>query len=105
MQQKPAATASPAAAKPAAASPGRFASGMGVGEKVRSLGNRQPAQPTVPSEPLAVLKSGPDHTRLVYRLKWTPATDVSQTVGQLLRRKGNCTARRGLRRKAGRPCA
>jgi len=100
-QQEPAATASPAAAEPAAAAPGRFASGMGVGEKVRSLGNRQPAQPTVPSEPLAVLKSGPDHTRLVYRLKWTPATNVSQTVGQLLRQEGELHGTAGTAAKGG----
>ena len=78
--------------------PGRFASGMGIG---RSLGNRQPPQPTVPSEPLAVLKSGPDHTRLVYRLKWTPATNVSQTVGQLLRQEGELHGTAGTAAKGG----
>ena len=103
--EKPAATASPAAAEPAAAeaagSRGRFASGMGVGEKVRSLGNRQPAQPTVPSEPLAVLKSGPDHTRLVYHLKWKSAVHVSQTVSQLLRQEGELHGTAGTAAKGG----
>ena len=100
-QEKPADTGSPAADEPAAGSRGRFASGMGVGEKVRSLGNRQPAQPTVPSEPLAVLKSGPDHTRLVYRLKWTPATNTSQTVSQLLRQEGELHGTAGTAAKGG----
>ncbi len=100
-QEKPAYTASPAADEPAAGTRGHFTSGLGVGEKVRSLGNRQPAQPTAPSEPLAVLKSGPDHTRLVYRLKWTPATNVSQTVGQLLRQEGELQGTAGTAAKGG----
>ena len=45
-------------------------------------------QRSEPSEPLTVLKTGPDHTRLVYRLKHMPVTDLRLTVIELLRQEG-----------------
>ena len=41
-----------------------------------------------PEEPLTVLKSDPDHVRVVYRVKNCPATSVNQEVQQLLRLEG-----------------
>ena len=57
--------------------------------------------PAAQEKPLAVLKSGPGPTRLVYRLKWTPATNVSQTVGQLLRQEGELHGTAGTAAKGG----
>ncbi len=39
-------------------------------------------------EPLTVLKSGPDHIRVLYRLKNCPASDVNQDLQQLFRLEG-----------------
>jgi len=41
-----------------------------------------------PDEPLTVLKSGPDHVRVVYRLKNKPAMDTEQVLKQLFRLEG-----------------
>jgi type II secretory pathway component HofQ len=41
-----------------------------------------------PEEPLTVLKSGPDHIRVVYRLKNCPATQVHQDLQRLFQLEG-----------------
>ena len=52
-----------------------------------TFGGRQTTGTALPAEPLTVLKSGPDHTRVVHRLK-TPVTDIDRTIKQLLHLEG-----------------
>jgi hypothetical protein len=51
------------------------------------LSTRLPAEPAEP-EALTVLKTGPEHTRLIYHLKASPARDMDRTIKQLLRSEG-----------------
>ena len=60
---------------------------------------RTDAQSATPSEPLVVLKSGPDHVRLVWRLKHHPATNASTTITHLLRQEGELSASSGTAAK------
>jgi type II secretory pathway component GspD/PulD (secretin) len=79
-QQKRAATADESEATPLSDFGSRRPSG--------TFGGRQTTATALPPAPLTVLKSGPEHTRVVYRLKATPVTDIDSTIKQLLHLEG-----------------
>ncbi len=62
-------------------------------QQAAAAGSRQLAARGTPAEkpaqePLTVLKSGPDHVRVVYRLKNCPVTDVNRVLQELFRLEG-----------------
>ncbi len=87
-------TAGQAAAKPAG-KPGPSPLGAFMSP------SRAAPQPPQPSEPLVVLKSGPEHARLVYRLRNSPATNVATTISNLLRQEGQLSGSAGTAAKSG----
>ncbi len=100
-QKKPWDTTSPAATEPAAGSRRFVGARLGIGPTGRPLDVRPTPQQSEPSEPLAVLKSGPDHVRLVYRLKNMPVQSLRATVSQLLRQEGELHGTAGTATKGG----
>jgi Flp pilus assembly secretin CpaC len=67
----------------------------------RYPGSRGSSQPPTPSEPLGVLKSGPEHTRLVYHLKNSPAHNVATTITNLLGQEGQWSGSAATAAKSG----
>ena len=96
----------PAKASSASPAPATHDLPPDLGPSLGDFGNRPPrgrigAQPSAPKEALVVLKSGPDHVRLVLRLKDHPATNLSTTIRELLRQEGEISASAGTAAKGG----
>ncbi len=79
--------AEPVSGRTAPGASGRFSTAS-----ARQTFGVPPAQGTAvakpPEEPLTVLKSGPDHIRVAFRLKNSPATSVNSAMQQLFRLEG-----------------
>jgi type II secretory pathway component GspD/PulD (secretin) len=66
-----------------------------------SYGSAGALPAAVPSGPLVALRTGPDHERIVCHLQWLPASDIRNTINELLRQEAELPGAAATTAKSG----